>query len=425
MNQKVINTYNFNNSASNLNTQKNPRCRSNSLLHKKETANKEYKSRISLSPLGELKMDIRDKIPTYHINDVVLKTNYLNELDEIKSFDKANIETDINTQTKKQKYQLLLKKDSNINKLCREKSNEIKLQFENRKKNLQDQLTSIIKDSLLFAKKNSPVAAMLPPGMMEFFEKMKDGNEDDSINLSSSNKSIRSKSVKKDSKLRNNNKNKFIKKTKNEFLSLIGVDVDNLSANNVSVDIDKAWNFVLKWAKGRNVDEILRYKVVNSIMSLTEQKASEKARRMYLKIEKYKEFKKKERLAKIRKKKEEERKKKEELKKMNPSDLIRNRMKASLSEPKNFNKDGFSLTSRPKMKKKKFHKDEEEQPVKREIIKLNGYNDVDEIIRFIDNSKKNSQSKLNKNHFTNIKRTKIMDEKLKRLMFKNLIVERK
>jgi hypothetical protein len=422
MSQKSININFFNTTASNLNTQKNPKCRSNSLLHRKETANKEYKNRISLSPLGELKMDIRDQIPTYHINDVILKTNYLNELDEIKAFDKANIQTDINSQAKKQKYQLLLEKDSNINKLCRAKSNEIKFQFENRKKNLQDQLTSIIKDSLLFAKKNSPVAAMLPPGMMEFFEKMKDEKEDNSINLSFSNKSTRSKSAQKDSKLRNN-KNKFIKKTKNEFLSLIGVDVDNLSPNNVNIDIDKAWNFVLTWAKGRNVDEILRYKVVNSIMSLTEQKASEKARKMYLKIEKYKEYKKKERLAKIRKKKEEERKRKEELKKMNPSDLIKSRMKASLSEIKSFNKEGFSLTSRPKMKKKKFKN--EEEPIKREIIKLNAYNDVDEIIRFIDNSKKNSQSKLNKDHFTNIKRTKIMDEKLKRLMKKNLIVERK
>ena len=309
MNQKRLNTYYFNTSASNLNTQKNSKCRSNSLLHRKETANKEYKNRISLNPLGELKMDIRDQIPTYHISDIVLKTNYLNEIDEIKAFDKANIETDINSHTKKQKYQLLLKKDYNINNRCRAKSNEIKIQFENRKKDLQDQLTSIIRDSLLFAKKNSPVSAMLPPGMFEFFEKMKNENDADSINLSTSNKSIRSKSEKKDSKLRNN-KNKFIKKAKNEFLSLIGVDVDNLSANNVSVDIDKAWNFVLRWAKGRNVDEILRYKVVNSIMSLTEQKASEKARKMYLKIEKYKEHKKKERLEKIRKKKRRRKKKK-------------------------------------------------------------------------------------------------------------------
>ena len=52
------------------------------------------------------------------------------------------------------------------------------------------------------------------------------------------------------------NKNGLIER--NEFLSLIGVDVDNLSPNNVNIDIDKAWNFVLTWAKGRNVDEILR-----------------------------------------------------------------------------------------------------------------------------------------------------------------------
>lgn len=419
MSKNRLNTYYFNSSAREFNTQLNPKCRSNSLLHHTETANKEYKNRISLSPLGEPKLELRDQIPTYHIRDIILKTNYLKELDAIKAFEKADIESDINAQLKRQKYQLLLEKDLNINNICKTKNNEIKIQFENRKKSLKDQLTAIIKDSLLFAKKNSPVAAMLPPGVNEFFEKMKNETDDNSENFLESNKSIRSHS---ETKFKNTNKKKFIKKKKNEFLSLIGVDVDNLSINNINIDIDKAWNFVLKWAKGRNVDEILRYKVVNSIMSLTEQKASEKVKKIYQKLEIYKEHKRKQRREEMRKKQEEEKKRMEELQKMDPRDLIRLKMKDSLSKEKTFPKEGSSLTSRPKMKKRK---QKVEEVVKKEVIKLNAYDDVDEIINFIDKSRKNSQSKFCKDHFNNIRRTKTMDQKMKNLMYKNLIIERK
>ena len=419
MSKNRLNTYYFNSTARELNTQLNPKCRSNSLLHHTETSNKEYKNRISLSPLGEPKLELRDQIPTYHIRDIILKTNYLNELDAIKAFEKADIESDINAQLKRQKYQLLLEKDLNINNICKTKNNEIKVQFENRKKSLKDQLTTIIKDSLLFAKKNSPVAAMLPPGVNEFFEKMKNETDDNSDNFLESSKSIRSQS---ETKFKNTNKKKFIKKKKNEFLSLIGVDVDNLSINNINIDIDKAWDFVLKWAKGRNVDEILRYKVVNSIMSLTEQKASEKVKKIYQKLELYKEYKRKQKREEMRKKKEEEKKRMEELKKMDPRDLIRLKMKKSLSKEKTFPKEGWTLTSRPKMKKRK---QKVEEVVKTEVIKLNAYNDVDEIINFIDKSRKNSQSKFCKDHFNNIRRTKTMDQKMKNLMYKNLIIERK
>lgn len=419
MSKNRLNTYYFNSTARELNTQLNPKCRSNSLLHHTETSNKEYKNRISLSPLGEPKLELRDQIPTYHIRDIILKTNYLNELDAIKAFEKADIESDINAQLKRQKYQLLLEKDLNINNICKTKNNEIKVQFENRKKSLKDQLTTIIKDSLLFAKKNSPVAAMLPPGVNEFFEKMKNETDDNSENFLESSKSIRSNS---ETKFKNTNKKKFIKKKKNEFLSLIGVDVDNLSINNINIDIDKAWDFVLKWAKGRNVDEILRYKVVNSIMSLTEQKASEKVKKIYQKLELYKEYKRKQKREEMRKKKEEEKKRMEELKKMDPTDLIRLKMKESLSKEKTFPKEGSTLTSRPKMKKRK---QKVEEVVKTEVIKLNAYNDVDEIINFIDKSRKNSQSKFCKDHFNNIRRTKTMDQKMKNLMYKNLIIERK
>ncbi len=107
---------------------------------------------------------------------------------------------------------------------------------------------------------------------------------------------------------------------------------------------------------------------------------------------------------------------------MKPKDLITLKMRESLKETKTF-KTESSFSSRPKMRKKK--QNVEEESVKKEIIKLNAYDDVDEIIRFITNSKYNSQSKFCKDHFNNIKRTKTMDQNMKRLLRKNLIIERK
>ena len=395
-----------------INTQLNGKGRSNSLLHYKETANQKYKERISLDPCGELKLELRDQIPTFHIQDKILKTNYLNELDEIKAIEKADFVSDINSQIKKQKYQLLLEKDAYLKNICQTKNNEIKEQFENRKKLLEEELTNIIKDSLLFAKKNSPVSAMLPPGAHEFFEKLK--NETDNNSLP--NNTLRNKSEQKSTK-----GNKFVKKPKNEFLTLLGLDVNNLSIDNVNVDINKAWNFILTWAKGRNINEILRYKVVNSIMSLTEKNAAEKVKNLYNQLELFNEYKRKLRREERRKRREEERKKQEELKQMDTRELIKLKMRESLGKSNNFAQQS-SLTSRS-FRKKKVQEQEEE--FKKQILKLNAYKDVDLILKFIDSSKKNSQSKFCKDHFNNIKRTKTMDKHIKNLLNKNLIIEKK
>ena len=320
---------------------------SNSLLHHKETANKRYDERISLEPSGELKFEHRGQIPTSHIKEIVYKTNYLNEINTIKSFDKANHESDINSQIRKHKHQLLLEKDLHLNAICQAESREIKLQAENRKKLLQEELKTIIQDTLVFAKKNSPAASMLPPGVYEFFENMKE-NEPDNNTMTISNNSRTSRNLPKNKK--------FEKKSKNEFLTLLGVDVDDLSKDNVNVDMEKAWDFMMSWSKGRNLNEIVRYKVVNSIMSLTEQKASEKAKELYGKIELYKEHKKKERRDALRKKREEEKKKREMLKTIDPGELIKLRMRESLSQPKILQKEidfqNFLLLSLGKRRKK-------------------------------------------------------------------------
>jgi len=421
MTTKRLNTYYFNSPAIEVNTQKNGKCRSNSLLHYKETANKKYKERISLDPEGELKFELRGQIPTSHVRDVILKTNYLNELDAIKAFDKANIEADINSEIKKQKYQLLLEKDLHLNQLCQEKNNEIKSQLEKRKKSLQEKLNTIIRDSLIFAEKNSPVASMLPPGAAEFFEKMNTDGYDNTLNFGSNTQtSLRSNTEKKSTHA----KRKFT--NKNEFLSLLGLDINNLSKDNVNVDIDKAWNFMMSWAKGRDVEDILRMKVVNAIMSLTEKMAAEKVRKLYEKLDLFKEYKKKLRREELRKKREEEKKRQEELKQMDPKELIKLKLRESFSQPKKFVKeDSFSLLSTGRSFRKKRIKEPEPESPKKVVIKLNAYRDVDKIISFIDNSRKNSQSKYCKDHFKNIKGTKTMDQHMKSIANKNSIVERK
>ena len=77
---------------------------------------------------------------------------------------------------------------------------------------------------------------------------------------------------------------------KNEFLNSLGVDMENLNANHVNIDIDKCWDYIVKISKGKNVEDMLRYKVVNVIMNLVEKKSAEKAKKIYEKLDIYKKY---------------------------------------------------------------------------------------------------------------------------------------
>lgn len=60
---------------------------------------------------------------------------------------------------------------------------------------------------------------------------------------------------------------------------MIGVDMDNANENNVDIDINKCWNYILKLSRGRKIEDLLRYKVVNEIMSMTEKNPLKKQRK--------------------------------------------------------------------------------------------------------------------------------------------------
>ena len=399
---------------------------SNSQFHYKDISGFNYEHRIRLNPLGESKtMELRNNFPLNHIPDSITKEDYLSELKSSghqSAYDKAEIQTKIRNHIKKQKYQNLLENDKHIENLCDLENKEIKAEIDKRKMKLKQQLTRIINDALLFSKKNNPVKAMLPENINEIVDEVKKQTQDMSFSLNLSNLS-RISTMKGDSKPK-----------KNEFLKLLGVDLENLSINHVKIDIDKAWKYIVKLAKGRKIEDILRFKVVNAIMSLTEKKASEKARKIYEKLEIYNKYMEKKKLEEIKKKQKEEEEKYQEMVKNNPKEVIRLKMLKSLSEEKKFKQDGdkkiekkyitkIDINLDKNIKKKKMRKSESAVfPTKQKrVIKLNAYKDINTIIDFIDNSKKESQSKLCKDHFNNIKMTKSMDLYLKNMLKKNEI----
>ena len=394
--------------------------RSNSQVHYKDISSFDYEHRIRLNPSGEAKtMDIRNQIPVSHIRDSFVKSELScpKNNNQATAYEKAEIEEKINFHSINQKHQNLLRREKKIKNRCHKININIKQKFETRKQRLKNELTRIIKDALKFSKKNSAVRAMLPDNINDIVAQVKKETQDLSLNLSRISRISRVSSLGMNSVLE-----------KNDFLNSLGVDMENLNVNNVNIDIDKCWNYIVKIAKGKNVEDILRYKVVNIIMNLTEKKSAEKAKKIYEKLEIYKRYMKGKKMEEMRRKKIEEQKK-EKVLKGNIKEYLKQKMFKSLSEPKMFGIDkndkmkGVYGKKTSLKKRKKFKRAESTgittTETNKKFKRLNAYNDVSKIINFIDNSKKNSQSKVCRDHFANIQITKNMDITLQKMIEKN------
>ena len=392
-----------------LNYMKNPYINSNSHFHYKDITSNNYEFRIKLDPENETKMDLRDQIPIHHLTQTIVK-EFPNEK-ELNAFEKADIESDITKQVSNHKYQVLLQKEKNLTNICNEKNNQIKKELNETKERIKNELTKIIHDTLIYSQKNGPMASMLPNSINEIISKIK---EDKAMNISIS--SIGSVS---------RNSNSSIKRYEsNEFLKMLGIDLTNLNPHNIKIDINKAWNFIMSWKTDRKIEEVIRYKVVNEIMSVAEKKATEKVAKLNQKIHLYKEKKRKE----------------EELKKLSEESddkikQIRQKMRNSVSGKKDFKKlakeknkifgkpqtaQQLREESKKKSQMRKKSKMEEQKPLK-QVIKLNSYRHVDKILDFIDSSESLSKNLPIYNHFTNIKYKKKMDEMNRRILNKNRI----
>ena len=391
-------------------------CRSNSLTHYKDISSYNYDHRIRLNPLGEAKtIDIRDQIPLSHIRDMYFKSEINSPKNKnIKTaYEKAQIEETITHHIHKQKHQNLLRKEKKFRKICHQQNQITKKNFEKKKEHLKIELTRIIKDALKFSKKNSAVRAMLPDNINDIVAQAKKETQDLSMTLNLS----RVSSIGMYSMLE-----------KNDFLNSLGIDMENLNVNNVNIDIDKCWNYIVKIAKGRSVEDILRYKVVNTIMNLTEKKSAEKAKKIYEKLDIYKRYMAGKKKEELRKKKMQELKKERESR-VDIKEYIKQKMFKSLSEKKTFatdktGKNKLYYDRKNNLKKnKKMKRSESTTNIvpesQKKFKRLNAYDDVTKIINFIDNSKSNSQSKICRNHFSNIQITKNMNKTLQKLIRKN------
>ena len=400
--------------------------RSNSLRHYRNISSFNYEHRIRLNPLGETKtMDIRNQFPLSHIKKNFIKSEVFTPKDKsIKSaFEKAEMEETITKHIIKQKHQNLLRNEKSIRKNCYRQNRLNKKIFQKKKENLKSELTRIIRDAFQFSKKNSAVRAMLPANIDEIVDQVKKETHNLSVNLSLS-------QVSRISRISNTKLNSIIEK--NEFLNSLGIDTENMNYNKINIDIDKCWNYIVKIAKGRNVADILRYKVVNTIMSMTEKKSAEKAKKIYEKLDIYKRYKENKRKQELRRKRNLELNGEEDIKK-----YIKQKMRKSVTEKKIFINEKNKNDKKDKndkygnYKKNNWRKNKQikrsgsvgninpENDSQGKYMRFNSYDDVNKIISFIDKSRKNSRSRLYRNHFQNIQTTKDMDITLKNLIIKN------
>ena len=412
-----------------LNYMNNACAQSNSQFHYKDLTSKNYEHRIKLDPEGEPKIDLRNYIPNHHLQQSIIK-----EFPEDKNaFEKADIEWDISDQVNKHKYQLLLQKEEFINKLCEDKNAEIRKDLNDRKEKLRIELTKLIRDTLLFSKKNNPLSAMLPESINDIVKNIK---EDKNINLSMNSINLSHLSGTTST---STNKKRY---ESNEFLKLLGLDLVNLTPDNIKLDIDKAWNFIMSWSVNRDIYEVIRYKVVNEISSVEEKKASLKVAKINNKIHKYKEQK-KEFDEKIKKDLYE--KKKKDLENEDPREKLKKKMRASISMKRDFKKEALEKkkkikskspnqksnqnnnnlildsNNRPTTSNYRKRKKENLKNKPKVTIKLNAYKNVDQIMNFIDNTKNLKNNKYICDHFKNIAYQKEMDEMKQKLIKKNRI----
>ena len=112
-------------------------------------------------------------------------------------------------------------------------------------------------------------------------------------------------------------------------------------------------------------------------------------------------------------------------------EYIKLKIQKSLSQPKIFteqlniediknkNKRNIKRRNIKKDRKKMKRCESEIENNKKNVMRLDSYNDVNKIIDFIDNSKSNSQSKLCRGHFANIQMTKNINTSLQKMITKN------
>ena len=168
---------------------------------------------------------------------IIRRNIYFPELRNLDAYEKADIESNITKHLKSKNIQNILEKDKKIKYYLTTENKEVKKEINQKKLKLKEDLTKIINDCLSLVKKSHIYK-----------------------NASVDNK-----------KLNKNNSQINIRLKNKQFLDSIGINIElyKNKKNNVSINIDKAWNYINKISNGKNnIDDILKHKIVNTILNL-------------------------------------------------------------------------------------------------------------------------------------------------------------
>jgi len=227
--------------------------------------------------------------PIYRID----KSNSLKHVEpQVNSaFDKALDESEKTKINNEIKYEITQQKREIIQDVVEERNRKIKEKEIFEKKQLEETLIRVIKDSLKFTKENSPMIAMMPNKITSAINEIKEKRK---IPSSANIKSINNISLGNSFNLSmiSNNSTNQARYESNAFLKALGLDLQNLTPENIKIDIDEAYKFIKKWRVNRSdINQIIRMKVVNEIMNLEERRSVQKLKKLNQKYEKFIEYK--------------------------------------------------------------------------------------------------------------------------------------
>lgn len=407
---------------------------SNSRFFYKDTTSNEYDNRIKFTHQFEKKLQVRhDANPRLKSHLAYKKI----DPDLLSAFDKAVIETSKTDDHVKTKNEVRDRKRKVIEGIVKERDKMIKERLQDEKNELEVVLVRIIKDALKFSKESTPMISMMPNKLTNAINHLKErgGSNPNLLNISSG--SLLNLSMK------SNTSNRSIQKYEsNRFLKALGLDLQNLNKDNIKVDIDQAYDFIKMWkVKKEDINQVIRFKVVNEIMNVEERRSVQKLEKLNKKYSDYvrrktisvpkqqpviEEAKNAKTVNSVKTVKtgpkrmaSTAKQKKEVFAKQTSNVVEKNPVRQEVKRTADTNTGQSPSRSRSRSGFRSRSKRYQEEPVQRKKIKLNSYKNVDKIIRIIHGSDELSNNENLSKHFYNIKCQKRYDDLTKKAIRNN------
>ena len=381
---------------------------SNAQFRYKDITSFNYKNRIKLNPENEPNLFLPVNAASHHFRQNIIREHPHNY--NKNAFSDADIQIEVTDKRNKNKKDIFLQKEKFFNKIITDRNSKIQGKIEEEKKYLKIELTRIIKDALIFCRKNHIMSSMLPNNLNEIIAKAKE----DTKTLTLSNSSINlTQTTRKSTR-------SVQKYESNAFLKALGIDLVNLNPDNISINIDKAYEFVKKWKHNRNVNQILRYKVINEIMSVEEKRTSKKVEFLNQQLK----------IIKDKKREEKQRQKnllEEALRSEKPREKIKRKMMQSLLMVHDFsdkkNKPVIELRQPYSEKKKRPRTNKSKNDIhkKKKLVRYNSYDNLDNILNFIQKSNTLRENEPIRTHFLNLDYNKKINQAYNELKKRNRI----